>query len=60
MLALMDYRSNMDKRDNSYKAYVIRMIREIEIEYLIEGLKQRGFELVVKGLDLYHNKQEDV
>jgi hypothetical protein len=38
--------------DKTYKDYLLRMIRTIEIEVLREGLKQRGFYLVPKGLDL--------
>lgn len=32
--------------DKTYKSYCERMVREIEIECVIEGLKQRGLQIV--------------
>lgn len=45
--------------DKTSKDYCVRMVKEIEIECVIEGLKQRGLQVVNKGIDLYYIKKDD-
>lgn len=49
----------MDKRDTTYKNYCERMVKEIEIEYVIEGLKQRGLQIVPMNLPISIKPKQD-